>query len=181
MKGRSSRNAAMKYFAWSIPYFRTLFTLILLSLFSASIFSQPAEPAQETSPNKFTGDLEESDLRVREFKEQIANQEQLPDSLNLRFRGVYDYVYLVFYDIKGIKIYFRFRDSRWDQKEMKIVEHLVPGQAYRVQGTYLGFMVDQRFIPSEDPDAKEAVKNAASIPVLRYEGSRPLRVDQILF
>lgn len=124
------------------------------------------------------GDITESDLRRKQIIE-LIKQKQVPPSLKLRYsRKESDF--LVFYDLEGKDIYFRYREDRFDLDAEEKVEHLSAGEAYEVSGAFSGVMLYSVLYSDENPKFPEVLSTPDSVPVFVFKGARPLRLDQIL-
>jgi hypothetical protein len=146
-----------------------LFTILFLG--SIPGFAQQKEEVYE-------GDIRESDLRRRELVEKVKKGE-IPAAIKLRFsRKESDF--LVFYDIEGRSIYYRYREDRFDTDAEKRVADLIPGEAYEVTGPFLGMYYASMMHSSDHPKYKEMLNNADAIPAFLFKSARPLRIEQIL-
>lgn len=133
------------------------------------------------NPDRFTGDIRQSDMRIRELKTEIATGNAPPDLMRLRYGGVRHWIYLIFYDIEGRMALYRFRDTRWDDREAKLLERLVEGRAYSVSGEFTGLLYLDRFLSRDDSEFDRIVTENDSVPVFRFKNANPLPLERILF
>lgn len=125
------------------------------------------------------GEITEKDLRRKDLLELIRRKE-IPASLKLRYsRTESDFV--VFYDIEGRDIYFRYREDRFDTEAASKIAMLAPGRAYEVTGTFSGMMQYSVLYSAENPRFSDMLAAPDAVPVFLYRAARPLQIDQILF
>ena len=128
----------------------------------------------------YEGDIREKDPREAEIKRDIAGGGVPPASIRLRYSGTRE-DYLAFYDLTGRKIYYRYREDRFDDRAKKKIRNLIPGQAYKVAGPFLGVVLAGKFIARGASDYADALAQKQSILVFEYKSAFPLRMEQIIF
>ena len=99
----------------------------------AQSFAQSPAPEPAQSPERYTGDIRQSDPRAAEILAALREGTQPPTELRLRYSGTRG-DYLAFYDIEGRDIMYRYREDRFDRRAEKRIQDLIAGQAYRVSG-----------------------------------------------
>ncbi len=132
------------------------------------------------SVEKYEGNIKQSDLRIMELKKTLANGDAPPSSLRLRYQGIHNYIYLVFYDLEGHLIYYRFRDTRWDPMSSEI-KRLIEGRAYEVNGSPFAVILKDVIVNSDENAYFPTMADQNSIPVFQFNSAIPLFIDQILF
>ncbi len=135
-------------------------------------------PAQ-ASEKPWEGDIAEADLRRKQIVD-LIRQKQAPAVMKLRYSRT-ESDFLVFYDLEGKDIYFRYREDRFDLDAEEKIAHLSRGEAYEVSGPFAGIMLYSVLYSDENPKFSEVLDKPDSVPVFVFKGARPLRIDQILF
>lgn len=128
----------------------------------------------------YEGDIRESDLRVEELRNQLMNTDSEVPTMRLKYSGQRGN-YLAFYDLKGAMIYYRFREDRFDDRRNQILQNLIEGQAYGINGRLLGCELGLKLFQKQVEKFDEVLKNKNCILVFDYIDSSPLRMEQILF
>lgn len=131
------------------------------------------------SEKPWEGDITESDLRRKQVVE-LIRKKQVPPALKLRYSRTQS-DFLVFYDLEGKDVYFRYREDRFDLDAEERIAHLSSGEAYEVTGPFSGIMLHSVLYSDENQRFLEVLDNPDSVPVFLFKGARPLRMDQILF
>ena len=145
--------------------------LALFLLLSPALFSAPQEQPWE-------GDISEADLRRKQLIA-LIKKKQIPPSMKLRYSRT-ESDFLVFYDLEGKDVYFRYREDRFDLDAEKKIAHLTRGEAYEVAGAFAGVMLYSVLYSDENAKFLEVIEKADSVPVFLFKSARPLRADQIL-
>lgn len=144
---------------------------ILFLLLVPPVLAAPQEQPWE-------GDISETDLRRRQLIV-LIKKKQIPPWMKLRYSRT-ESDFLVFYDLEGKDIYFRYREDRFDLDAEKRIAHLTKGEAYDVAGTFAGVMLYSVLYSDENAKFLEMLEKTDSVPVFLYKSARPLRADQIL-
>lgn len=147
--------------------------LLLLFTFFSGVTGVPAEKPYE-------GDIREDDLRVEELRSQILNQDSEIPAMRLRYSGT-TRNYAVFYDLTGKVIYYKYRTDRFDDRGNRKIEKLIEGQAYRVEGSFLGCELNLVMYKQESESFSNVSKDQNCFLVFTFESAYPLRMEQILF
>lgn len=135
--------------------------------------------AVHASPDKYSGDIAEKDMRLAGLKESIVGNGPVP-SMRLRYAGIRG-DFLAFYDLSGHEAFYRFREDRFDHQAMKKADGLIQGEAYEVKGSLLGVYLGPNYMQRSHPDFASALKNKDSVLVFQFESATSLRLEQILF
>ena len=125
------------------------------------------------------GDLKESDPRIKEQWERVKKGERPMKTLPLRYsrkRGNY----LVFYDLEGEIIYYRYRVDTFDELAERRLPLLLEGQAYEVQGFLLGLLSKTVFIPKNADKFKRKLEHSKAILVFQFESARSLAPKKLI-
>jgi hypothetical protein len=161
-----------------------VFYIFLPSIPSANLFAQ-----------KYEGLIKQSDFRVKDLMILLKKKEEstrtaavpsaaatsIPNEFRLRYSRMEQWIYLVFYDLDGREIWFRFRDIRWDDRGDRILKKVIPGDAYIISGDYLGLIHKGRLIRKENQKYKDILKDADSMAVFKYTESRQISPEYILY
>ena len=99
---------------------------INLFFFSFSIYSQ-----------RYEKDVSFKEKRVLEFKK----ESNFPNDWKLFYKGK-DSDYVVFYDLDGQEVYFKYRRDHLDREAENIIVGLFVGQAYRIKGRFYGIILN---------------------------------------
>ena len=92
------------------------------------------------------GGLIESDIRASNIRKQLKNnRSNIPKELRLRYERRTTY-YLIFYDLAGEAIYFRYRKDRFDDLALKRLPSFIKGQAYLLKATFIGILWENQVI-----------------------------------
>ena len=134
----------------------------------------------QSSEQRYTGDIRETDPRVREIVAGMRSGGAAPEEIRLRYGGKRG-DYLAFYDLEGRYVYFRYREDRFDRRAEKKIVDLIEGQAYRVRGNFRGLVLDGVFFSGDAPTYQDALKQSDCILAYDYDRAYPLRLDQILY
>ena len=148
---------------------------------SISIEAQTEKGGYDRSLGKL-GDLREDDERIKKQREKIE-QGQLPPlvTLRLRYAGKRKND-LIFYDLEGEEIYYRYRKDRFDDLAEKKLPLLVKGQAYRVRGPFIGLSFQNIFIAkSMDTDLFQArLRDRKAILIFQFQSAKALLPARLL-
>lgn len=144
---------------------------LTIGLAAVAVHAEPTDQPWE-------GDITEKDLRRKDLIG-LIQKKQIPQMLKLRYSRT-ESDFLVFYDIEGKDIYFRYREDRFDSEAEKRIAHLASGEAYEVTGPFAGAMLYSILYSDENPRFSEILQNPNSLPVFVFKSARPLRIDQIL-
>lgn len=133
-----------------------------------------------TQPVKFQSDLKQTDLRVDALRALILGGKNAPRKMRLRFSRL-ELDFAVFYDLVGQEILYKYREDRWDKRAEKKIDDLIPGQAYEVQGSWIGIYAEDKIWPDSAQNFRERLSNRDNRLVFQYDFVKPLRLEQILY
>ena len=136
--------------------------------------------AAQTEKKPYDGDLREGDRRIKDQREKIKTGQQPFAALRLRYAGKRKND-LVFYDLDGQSIYYRYRMDRFDDLAEKKLPLLTKGQAYRVRGLFLGLSFQNIFIAKNSPQFQAKLKDRNAILVFQFQSAEALLGERILF
>ena len=146
---------------------------IIFSILSGSLTAQ-------TEKKPYDGDLREEDRRIKEQREKIKTGQQPYAALRLRYAGKKKND-LVFYDLDGQSIYYRYRMDRFDDLSEKKLPLLTEGQAYRVRGIFLGLSFQNIFIAKNTSQFQAKLKDRNAILLFQFQSAEALLGERILF
>ena len=157
--------------------------ILLWGCFFLAALSYPIEAQIEKKPSEKDSrnaeDLREDDQRIKEQRERIKKG-QSPVPLPLRYAGKRRNE-LIFYDIEGQQIYYRYRKDRFDDLAEKKLPLLVKGQTYRVRGLFLGLSFQNIFIPKDASQFQTKLNDSNAILVFQFQSAESLLGERILF
>lgn len=139
-----------------------------------------ARLSQAASTPAYEGDIRENDPRLSEIRAALVAGQPAPTSIKLRYSGTRG-DYLAFFDIEGREAFFRYREDRFDRRAERRIAGLIAGQAYVVDGAFLGLLQGGQFTALSDAEFRTRLSAAEATLVFGFTGARPLRVDQLLF
>ena len=84
---------------------------------------------------KYEKDISTTEKRINEFKK----SGEYPEDWKLFYRGK-ESDFVVFYDLDGTEIYFKYRRDHLDRESEKKTVGLFQGQAYRIKGKFMGIL-----------------------------------------
>ena len=125
------------------------------------------------------GEIKEKDPRVKEQRKKIEEGQAPFPFLSLRYKGKHAN-YLVFYDLGGEDIYYRYRIDMFDDLAEKRLPPLTRGQAYEVKGSFLGLSLQNVFIPRDAKQFKDKLRHPRAILVFQFQSLRPLALEKLL-
>lgn len=156
------------------------FALIVLCISAFLTAGKVIGQDDSSSSTRYKGLIRESDLRVSEIRENLISGRSAPEKLRLRYAGKRG-DFLEFYDIVGQRVYYRYREDRFDLKADDKINHLLKGDGYRVTGAFQGVLLGSDFAAADSEKFSEYISNNNSIPVYLYLEDYPLRMEEILF
>jgi hypothetical protein len=134
---------------------------------------------------KYQSDIAESEKRILDYKK----EGKIPDEMKLFYKGK-EGDYIVFYDLDGQEIFYKYRRNRFDiDSETKLIG-LHRGQAYRIKGRFRGIFL--HFDPKEKkhifpaqflfPDelTKEQLENRHNKPAFVLESYESTALDEVI-
>ncbi len=134
---------------------------------------------------KYESDIAESEKRILDYKK----EGKIPDEMKLFYKGK-EGDYIVFYDLDGQEIFYKYRRNRFDlDSETKLIG-LHRGQAYRIKGRFRGIFL--HFDPKEKkhifppqflfPDelTKEQLENRHNKPAFVLESYESTALDEVI-
>jgi hypothetical protein len=86
---------------------------------------------------KYEKDISFKEKRVLEFKKEA----KYTDDWKLFYKGK-DTDYVVFYDLDGQEVYFKYRRDHLDREAENLIVGLFVGQAYRIKGRFFGIILN---------------------------------------
>ncbi|NBU98954.1 MAG: hypothetical protein EBS19_12230 [Spirochaetia bacterium] len=86
---------------------------------------------------KYEKDISFKEKRVLDYKKET----KFPDDWKLFYKGK-DTDYVVFYDLDGQEVYFKYRRDHLDREAEKLIVGLFVGQAYRIKGSFFGLILN---------------------------------------
>jgi len=105
---------------------------IIYLLFINLLFLSSPSQAQ-----KYEKDISFKEKRVLEFKKEA----KYTDDWKLFYKGK-DTDYVVFYDLDGQEVYFKYRRDHLDREAENLIVGLFVGQAYRIKGRFFGIILN---------------------------------------
>ncbi|MCZ8344376.1 MAG: hypothetical protein O9301_15185 [Leptospira sp.] len=173
--------------SWFVRLFQSsLFPLLILWIGISDSF--PNSTSAEESV-KFTGLISSSEKRIWEAKQMYGQTGIFPTEWKLFFKAKQgDYV--VFYDLNGDEIHFRYRRNKFDLDAEEFVKDLFFGNPYRVLGEWTGYYFYQKdergkrsplAIPKKNPAVKEEFLDRQTIPIFKLLEYSEIRTDEVLF
>ena len=140
----------------------------------------PDSSIQMSAPEKYEGDIRDSDPRAAEILDALRSGRTLSDGYRLRYSGVRG-DFLSFYDLDGREIYYRYREDRFDDRGDARMRDLISGEAYVVHGQFQGMLVEGKLTASTDPEFRKILENPEAVPVFLFQSAESLRLEQIIF
>jgi hypothetical protein len=170
---------------WFLSTYKVLVFFGLWIGFPFSLLNQIiAEESQ-----KYTGLISTSEKRIWEAKQEFGQTGNFPTEWKLYFKTKQgDYV--VFYDLNGDEIHFRYRRNKFDLDGEDFVKDLFSGNPYRVKGDWIGYYFYQRdargqrsplAIPKKNPAIKEEFLDKQTIPIFKLLEYTEIRTNEMLF
>ncbi|XDD47352.1 hypothetical protein AB3N60_04500 [Leptospira sp. WS39.C2] len=157
--------------------------LIFLSL----VFLIPNLYAETDS--KYSGPISRSEKRILDGKLEFQKTGNFPLEWKLYFKAKQgDFV--VFYDLNGDEIHFRYRRNKFDLDGEFFVKDLFVGNPYLVKGEWIGYyyyVVDERGkrsslpSPKKLPGEKNEIIDKQSIPIFQLKEYVEIRTDDLLY
>ena len=127
--------------------------------------------------------------RIEDYKKEITDTSGFPETFRLFYKGKQgDYV--VFYDLNGHDVFFRYRRNKFDYEAEKIILPLTEGSPFEIRGEFLGMLVysiqNNKLIPvpTFKPANKlslEEKKDAHNIPVFKLVDFNSLVAEGVIF
>ncbi|MCB1190670.1 MAG: hypothetical protein H7A23_23170 [Leptospiraceae bacterium] len=110
--------------------------------------------------------------------------------ISLFYKGKYS-DYVVFYDLSGEEIYYKYRRNKFDIRAERRVISLVPGYAYRVNGNFIGMYIYKNkaenklnpipvYLKKTDVQ-KENILEKNNTPVLNFIFAKPIFLNQLIY
>nr|WP_245918356.1 hypothetical protein [Leptospira ellinghausenii] len=139
--------------------------------------------------SKYTGPISRSEKRILDGKLEFQKTGVFPLEWKLYFKGKQgDFV--VFYDLNGDEIHFRYRRNKFDLDAEFFVKDLFIGNPYLVKGEWIGYYhyaVDERGkrsslpTPKKLPGEKNEFIDKQSIPIFQLQTYQEIRTDDLLY
>jgi hypothetical protein len=118
---------------------------------------------------KYEGLINSKDNRILDYK----SKKEFPEEWKLIYKSKED-DYVIFYDIEGNELYFKYRRDKFDRDADYKISGLFKGQAYRIKGTLIGSIlrfdvklnkkiIPPKFIP-KDSIEKDNLYHPENIP-----------------
>jgi hypothetical protein len=93
--------------------------------------------SSSSKAQKYEKDISFKEKRVLEFKKEA----KYTDDWKLFYKGK-DTDYVVFYDLDGQEVYFKYRRDHLDREAENLIVGLFVGQAYRIKGRFFGIILN---------------------------------------
>ncbi|MCW7473405.1 LIC_11959 family protein [Leptospira levettii] len=158
-----------------------IFGFIGFLFLSSSLFAE--------TDSKYTGPISRSEKRILDGKIEFQKTGIFPLEWKLYFKGKQgDFV--VFYDLNGDEIHFRYRRNKFDLDAEFFVKDLFIGNPYLVKGEWIGYYyyaVDERGkrsslpTPKKLPGEKNEFIDKQSIPIFQFQTYQEIRTDDLLY
>ncbi|MGJ4732741.1 LIC_11959 family protein [Leptospira levettii] len=158
-----------------------IFGFIGFLFLSSSLFAE--------TDSKYTGPISRSEKRILDGKIEFQKTGIFPLEWKLYFKGKQgDFV--VFYDLNGDEIHFRYRRNKFDLDAEFFVKDLFIGNPYLVKGEWIGYYyyaVDERGkrsslpTPKKLPGEKNEFIDKQSIPIFQLQTYQEIRTDDLLY
>ncbi|MCW7504843.1 hypothetical protein ND855_11975 [Leptospira sp. 1 VSF14] len=158
-----------------------IFGFIGFLFLTTSLFSE--------ADSKYTGPISRSEKRILDGKMEFQKTGVFPLEWKLYFKGKQgDFV--VFYDLNGDEIHFRYRRNKFDLDAEFFVKDLFIGNPYLVKGEWIGYYfyaVDERGkrsslpTPKKLPGEKNEFIDKQSIPIFQLQTYQEIRTDDLLY
>ncbi|TGM23897.1 LIC_11959 family protein [Leptospira meyeri] len=158
----------------SLPIFLFLF-------WGISIYSE--------DDGRYTGPISRSEKRILDGKSEFQKLGTFPLEWKLFFKGKQgDFV--VFYDLNGDEIHYRYRRNKFDLDAEFFVKDLFPGNPYRVKGEWIGYYfysVDERGrrsslpTPKKLPAEPKEFADRQSVPIFKLIEYIEVRTVDLLY
>jgi hypothetical protein len=149
--------------------------IFLLSFLSVLLLSQ-----------KYEGDLQTSEPRIRDFKEQGS----FPEQMRFYFKAK-EGDYIIFYDLDGNEALFQYRRNRFDYESERKLVGLFSGQTYIVKGSWKAMLVyfdpstKKHFFPpelnSKDELTPEILRDPQNKPVFQLDSFESTALEQVIY
>ncbi|EMY62438.1 LIC_11959 family protein [Leptospira terpstrae] len=156
--------------------------LLFCSIFvTISLFSE--------EDGRYTGPLPRSEKRILDGKSEFQKSGIFPLEWKLFYKGKQgDFV--VFYDLNGDEIHYRYRRNKFDLDAEFFVKDLFPGNPYRVKGEWIGYYfysIDERGkrsslpTPKKLPAEPKEFVDKQSVPIFKLKEYIEVRTDDLLY
>ncbi|MGV3667640.1 MAG: LIC_11959 family protein [Leptospira bouyouniensis] len=139
--------------------------------------------------SKYTGPISRSEKRILDGKLEFEKTGNFPLEWKLYFKSKQgDFV--VFYDLNGDEIHFRYRRNKFDLDAEFFVKDLFIGNPYLVKGEWIGYYyypVDERGkrsslpTPKKLPGEKKEIIDKQSIPIFLLKEYSEIRTNDLLY
>lgn len=139
---------------------------------------------------KYPGPLVPTEKRVQDLKSHLSKNKQDGTEINLFYKGKYS-DYVIFYDLSGEEVFYKYRRNKFDKRAEKKIDSLVPGYAYKVKGLFSGMFVYKdnekkklNSIPtlvSKDKVEEEKILEKNNILVFIFLSAKPLFLEQLIY
>ena len=120
--------------------------------------------------------------RIDEIREKMVDV--FPDKWKLYYQGTKD-DYVIFYDIAGREVWFRYRRNKFDDEGIQSIRFLVSGILYEIKGEFSGmYLYRDKILPyfkKAEELTPEMKKSTPSIPVFRLLEYRTLASEDVIF
>ncbi|WP_244245589.1 LIC_11959 family protein [Leptospira kemamanensis] len=161
--------------------FRSFLICFCLFFFTSSLISE--------TDAKYSGPIARSEKRILDGKLEFEKTGNFPLEWKLYFKAKQgDFV--VFYDLNGDEIHFRYRRNKFDLDAEFFVKDLFVGNPYRVKGEWIGYYyysVDERGkrsslpTPKKLPGEKKEIIDKQTIPIFQLREYVEIRTDDLLY
>lgn len=163
---------------WKV--FTSIFICVLIVL-KTNLYSE--------DNGRYTGPISRSEKRILDGKAEFLKSGTFPLEWKLFFKGKQgDFV--VFYDLNGDEIHYRYRRNKFDLDAEVFVKDLFSGNPYRVKGEWIGYYfysVDERGkrsslpTPKKLPAEPKEFADRQSVPIFKLIEYIEVRTDDLLY
>ncbi|ABZ93430.1 Hypothetical protein LBF_0899 [Leptospira biflexa serovar Patoc strain 'Patoc 1 (Ames)'] len=170
----------------SMPFqewFSSVFLLFFLIhfLFHSLLYAE--------TDSKYSGPISRTEKRILDGKLEYQKTGNFPLEWKLYFKAKQgDFV--VFYDLNGDEIHFRYRRNKFDLDAEFFVKDLFVGNPYLVKGEWIGYYfysIDERGkrsslpTPKKLPGDKNEIVEKQTIPIFQLKEYAEIRTDDLLY
>lgn len=164
-------------------WFSSVFLLFFLIhfLFHSLLYAE--------TDSKYSGPISRTEKRILDGKLEYQKTGNFPLEWKLYFKAKQgDFV--VFYDLNGDEIHFRYRRNKFDLDAEFFVKDLFVGNPYLVKGEWIGYYVysiDERGkrsslpTPKKLPGDKNEIVEKQTIPIFQLKEYAEIRTDDLLY
>lgn len=138
-------------------------TILLINLFLVTLI--------------FAETISSKEKRIEDIKKEILVSESFPKAMNLYYSGVREN-YTVFYDLNGSEAYYKYRQNKFDHEAESLINSLIEGSPYLVNGEFIGMMIVP--IVKGKPQPFATFKEKAKLSLEEKQGIHNIPVFQLI-